>query len=149
MARSLEFERASTYRLLDNGMEVGRLVGNTLVVSGFANTGEAERAADAGYAALLRLLAYHRATAVHRPPPMHIPVNEDRSAEWIEPMRESLARIVDPGNHESVSVEFTLLRDPDTTVATSAAMYVYQSIMEARRDARRRRTSNHLSRQEL
>jgi hypothetical protein len=149
MAWSLEFERESTYRLLDNGMDVGRLVGNTLVVSGFANTDEAERAADAGYAALLRLLAYHRGTTVHRSPAVHVAVNEDGTSEWIGPMGESLARILDPGNHESISVEFTLLRDPYTTVATSAAMHVYQSVMEARHDARRRRTSHHPQRQEL
>lgn len=145
MARSLEFERASTYRLLDNGMDVGRLVGNTLVVSGFANVDQAERAADAGYAALLQLLAYHRGTTVNQPMPVHIAVSENGTSEWIGPTGESLVRIIDPGNHESISVEFTLLRDPHTTVATSAAMHVYQAMMEAQRHASRRPISNHPS----
>ena len=149
MARSLEYEGASTYRLLNNGMDVGRLAGNTLVLSGFANTDEAERAANAGYAALLRLLAYHRGTVVHRPPGVHVAVSEDGALEWIGPMGEPLARIVDPGNHESISVEFTLLRDPYTTVATSAAMHVYHAVMDAQREVRRRRSSNHPRRQEL
>jgi hypothetical protein len=149
MARSLEYQGASTYRLLDNGMDVGRLVGNTLVVSGFANINEAERAADAGYAALLRLLAYHRGTVMHRPPGVHVAVSEDGASEWIGPMGEPLARIVDPGNHESISVEFTLLRDPYTTVATSAAMHVYHAVTDAQREVRRRRISNHPQRQEL
>ncbi len=53
MALSLVFERPSTYRLVDNGVDVGHLTENLVVFTGFPTMQDAEHAADAGYVALL------------------------------------------------------------------------------------------------
>jgi hypothetical protein len=134
MALSLVFEAPSTYRLLDNGTDVGRLAENRLVFTGFATMHDAEHAGDAGYVALLHWLAYRRGGVREDVPSVHVAVSEDGTSEWIGPEGQSLVRVIHSRDPESFALELILPKDLYTAVAARAATHLYEAIVEARRE---------------
>jgi hypothetical protein len=137
MGLSLTFAGPSTYRLVDDGVDVGRLAGNLLVFSGFATQHEAEHAGDAGYVALLQWMAYRKGGVREDFPAVHVALSENGTSEWLGPDGESLARAIPSSDPQGFVLEFTLPEDLYTAVAARAAIHVYESIAEARRELTR------------
>jgi hypothetical protein len=132
MALSLVFEGPATYRLVDNGADVGCLAENLLVFTGFPTMHDAELAADAGYVALLHWLAHRRGDVREDAPALNVVLSEDGTSEWIGPEGTSVARVIRSPDSRHFELEFLLPKGLYTAVAAYAATHLYEAIVEAR-----------------
>ena len=134
MTLSLLFGGSSMYRLMYADLDVGWLAGDSLVFSGFDSLGEAERAGDAGYIALLEWLASCRGKNAGEEMALHVAIGEDDMSEWIGPNGKVLARRVRPAEEEGFVVEFTLPPRVHTVAAARAASRIFDAMQTTMHD---------------
>ena len=128
MTLSLLFAGSSTYRLIHDRLDVGWLVGDTLVFTGFRSLAEAERAGDAGYIALLDWLDGTSDVADEEKMRIHVAIDENDMPEWIGPTGKALARIIRPAEDEGLVVEFKIPRTVYTVAAANAASRMFDAM---------------------
>ena len=128
MTLSLLFSGSSTHRLVHDGLDVGWLVGDSLVFTGFDSLAEAERASDAGYVALLDWFGGAGDATDEERMRIHVAIDENDVSEWIGPNGKALARIIRPVEDEGFVVEFTLPRDVHTVAAARAASRMFDAM---------------------
>lgn len=128
MTLSLVFGGSSTYRLADDGLDVGWLAGDSLVFTGFESISEAARAADAGYVALLDWLDKVSDTDDDENTRIHVGIDETDVSEWIGPNGKALARIIRPDEDKGFVVEFMLPRSVHTVAAARVASHMFDAM---------------------
>lgn len=128
MTLSLLFGGSTMYRLVHADLDVGWLAGDSVVFTGFASLAAAERAADAGYIALLEWLASRSNTPDEDEMAVHVAIGEDDISEWIGPNGEMLARIIQPDDGDGFAVAFTLPPRVHTVAAARAASRIFDAM---------------------
>jgi hypothetical protein len=128
MALTLLFDGSSTYRLVYRELDVGWLVGDSLVFTGFGSVAEADRAGDAGYIALRAWLDRAGETAGEEKMTPRVAIDKDDMSEWIGPNGKALARIIRPAEDDGFVVEFTLPRSVHTVAAARAASRMFAAM---------------------
>jgi hypothetical protein len=135
MTLSLLFGGSSMYRLVHADLDVGWLVGDSLVFTGFDSLADAERAGDAGYLAVLEWLASRSDTNGEQEMALHVAIGEDDMSEWIGPNGKVLGRIIRPADEEGFVVEFTLPPRVHTVAAARVASRIFDAIQITMHDA--------------
>ena len=150
MTLSLLFDGSSMYRLVYRDIDVGWLVGDSLVFTGFGSLAEAERAADAGTIALRDWLGSGSETAGKENMTPGVAIDKNDMSEWIDPNGKALARIIPPAEDDGFVVEFTLPRSVYTVAAARAASRMFAAMQttmhgawpHATRDEHRKTVAN-------
>jgi hypothetical protein len=128
---SLLFGGSSTYRVVHDGHDVGWLLRDSLVFTGFDSLAEAERAGDAGYVALLEWLGRASDVVDEETLRIHVAIDENDMSEWIGPNGKALGRISRPAEDDGFVVEFTLPRSVHTIAAARAASRMFDAMRMA------------------
>jgi hypothetical protein len=135
MELSLLFGGSSLYQLQHNGISVGYIEGDSLVLTGFQSLAEAESAGDAGYIAMLDWLAERERPGREGTRTLHVAVGEDSTSEWIGPNGHVLARIIRPAENDGFVIDFTLPPRLPTTLVRQLASRIYGAMQAARRES--------------